>query len=210
MSNLDNLVAEILQQAQKEANRILAKTKAENLEFTEKENKKIQREVDILEQKSEEEAISLKERILSNANLKSRDMILQAKEELVDRVLEKALERLKNIDKDSYLDFIENTLKSLNISKNAEIILTKKMRDMLGEEIFGYKVSDDVVESGCSIKDGNLIYNNEFSNLLEFNKEDLEKRINKFMEYSIKFDFIPATEEDIEEHKWEKYKLNIK
>ena len=179
MSNLDNLVAEILQQAKKEANRILAKAKAENLEFTEKENKKIQREVDILGQKSEEEAISLKERVVSNANLKSRDMVLQAKEELVDRVLEKALERLKNIDKDSYLDFIENTLKSLNVSKNAEIILTQKMKDILGNEVFGYKVSDDVVESGCSIKDGNLIYNNEFSNLLEFNKEDLEKEILK-------------------------------
>ena len=179
MSNLDNLVAEILQQAKKEANRILTKAKAENLEFTEKENKKIQREVDILEQKSEEEAISLKERILSNANLKSRDMILQAKEELVDRVLEKALERLKNIDKDSYLDFIENTLKNLNISENAEIILSRKMKNILGDEIFGYKVSDNVVESGCSIKDGNLVYNNEFSNLLEFNKEDLEKEILK-------------------------------
>ena len=179
MSNLDNLVAEILQQAQKEANRILAKTKAENLEFAEKENKKIQREVDVIEQKSKEEAISLKERILSNANLKSRDMILQAKEELVDRVLEKALERLKNIDKDSYLDFVENTLKNLNMSKSIEIILTKKMKDILGDEIFGYKVSDDVVESGCSIKDGNLVYNNEFSNLLEFNKEDLEKEILK-------------------------------
>ena len=179
MSNLDNLVAEILQQAQKEANRILAKTKAENLEFTEKENKKIQREVDIIEQKSKEEAISLKERILSNANLKSRDMILQAKEELVDRVLEKALERLKNIDKNSYLEFAENVLKSLKISKNAEIILTRKMKEEFGDEIFGYKVSDDVVESGCSIKDGNLIYNNEFSNLLEFNKEDLEKEILK-------------------------------
>ena len=179
MSNLDNLVAEILQQAKKEANRILAKVKAENLEFTEKENKKIQREVDILEQKSEEEAISLKERILSNANLKSRDMILQAKEELVDRVLEKALERLKNIDKDSYLDFIENTLKNLNVSKNTEIILTKKMKDILGDEIFGYKISEDVVESGCSIKDGKVVFNNEFSNLLEFNKEDLEKEILK-------------------------------
>ena len=179
MSNLDNLVAEILQQAKKEANRILTKVKAENLEFTEKENKKIQREVDILEQKSKEEAISLKERILSNANLKSRDMILQAKEELVDRVLEKALERLKNIDKDSYLDFIENTLKNLNVSKNTEIILTKKMKEILGDEIFGYKVSDDVVESGCSIKDGKVVFNNEFSNLLEFNKEDLEKEILK-------------------------------
>ena len=42
------------------------------------------------------------------------------------------------------------------------------------------------------------------------NREDLEKRINKFMEYSIKFDFVTVTEEDIKEHKWEKYKLNIK
>ncbi len=179
MSNLDNLVAEILQQAQKEANRILTKAKAENLEFTEKENKKIQREVDAIEQKSKEEAISLKERVISNANLKSRNMLLQAKEELVDRVLEKALERLKNIDKNSYLEFVKNVLKGLKISKNAEIILTRKMKDELGEEIFGYKISDDVVESGCSIKDGNLIYNNEFSNLLEFNKEDLEKEILK-------------------------------
>ena len=179
MSNLDNLVAEILQQAQKEANRILTKAKAENLEFAEKENKKIQREVDVIEQKSKEEAISLKERILSNANLKSRDMILQAKEELVDRVLEKALERLKNIDKDSYLEFIENTLKKLNISENAEIILSRKMKNILGDEIFGYKVSDVVVESGCSIKDGKVVFNNEFSNLLEFNKEDLEKEILK-------------------------------
>ena len=179
MSNLDNLVAEILQQAQKEANRILTKAKAENLEFFEKENKKIQREIDVIEEKSKEEAISLKERILSNANLKSRDMILQAKEKLVDRILEKALERLKNIDKDSYLEFVKNVLKGLKISKNAEIILTRKMKDELGEEIFGYKISDDVVESGCSIKDGNLIYNNEFSNLLEFNKEDLEREILK-------------------------------
>ena len=106
-------------------------------------------------------------------------MILQAKEELVDRVLEKALERLKNIDKNSYLKFVENILKTLNISKNAEIMLTRKMKDELGEEIFGYKISDDVVETGCGIKDGNLIYNNEFSNLLEFNKEDLEREILK-------------------------------
>ena len=42
------------------------------------------------------------------------------------------------------------------------------------------------------------------------NENDLEKRINKFMEYSIKFDFILAIEEDIRKYKWEKYKLNIK
>lgn len=183
MSNLDNLVAEILQQAQKEANRMLTKAKTENSEFSEKENKKIQKEVDAINDKAAEEAQALKERVISNANLKSRDMILQAKEELVEDVLERVLERLKNIDTKKYLKFVENILKNLNLSKNAELIVTKDMRLALGDKILDYKISDQTVESGCSIKDGNLIYNNEFSNLIEFNREELEREIlNKIFE----------------------------
>ena len=183
MSNLDKLVAEILQQAQKEANRMLTKAKTENSEFSEKENKKIQKEVDAINDKAQEEAQALKERVISNANLKSRDMILQAKEELADDILEKVLERLKNIDAKKYLKFVENILKNLNLSKNAELIVTKDMRVALGDKILDYKISDQTVESGCSIKDGNLIYNNEFSNLIEFNREELEREIlNKIFE----------------------------
>ena len=183
MSNLDKLVAEILQQAQKEANRMLTKAKTENLEFSEKENKKIQKEVDVINDKAQEEAQALKERVISNANLKSRDMILQAKEELADDILEKVLERLKNIDAKKYLKFVENILKNLNLSKNAEVMVSKDMKLALGDKILDYKISDQTVESGCSIKDGNLIYNNEFSNLIEFNREELEREIlNKIFE----------------------------
>ncbi|MBF0992489.1 MAG: V-type ATP synthase subunit E [Fusobacterium sp.] len=183
MSNLDKLVAEILQQAQKEANRMLTKAKTENSEFSEKENKKIQKEVDVINDKAQEEAQALKERVISNANLKSRDMILQAKEELADDILEKVLERLKNIDTKKYLKFVENILKNLNLSKNAEVMVSKDMKLALGDKILDYKISDQTVESGCSIKDGNLIYNNEFSNLIEFNREELEREIlNKIFE----------------------------
>ena len=183
MSNLDNLVAEILQQAQKEANRMLTKAKTENSEFSEKENKKIQKEVDAINDKAQEEAQALKERMISNANLKSRDMILQAKEELADDILEKVLEKLKNIDSKKYLKFVENILKNLNLSKNAEVMVSKNMKLALGDKILDYKISDQTVESGCSIKDGNLIYNNEFSNLIEFNREELEREIlNKIFE----------------------------
>ena len=183
MSNLDNLIAEILQQAQKEANRMLTKAKTENSEFSEKENKKIQKEVDAINDKAQEEAQALKERVISNANLKSRDMILQAKEELADDILEKVLERLKNIDTKKYLKFVENILKNLNLSKNAEVMVSKDMKLALGDKILDYKISDQTVESGCSIKDGNLIYNNEFSNLIEFNREELEREIlNKIFE----------------------------
>ena len=183
MSNLDNLVAEILQQAQKEANRMLTKAKTENSEFSEKENKKVQKEVEAIKDKATEEAQALKERVISNANLKSRDMILQVKEELVDDILERVLERLKNIDTKKYLKFVENILKNLNLSKNAEVIVSKDMRLALGDKILDYRISDQTVESGCSIKDGNLIYNNEFSNLIEFNREELEREIlNKIFE----------------------------
>ena len=183
MSNLDNLVAEILQQAQKEANRMLTKAKTENSEFSEKENKKVQKEVEAIKDKATEEAQALKERVISNANLKSRDMILQAKEELVDDILERVLERLKNIDAKKYLKFVENILKNLNLSKNAEVMVSKDMKLALGDKILDYKISDQTVESGCSIKDGNLIYNNEFSNLIEFNREELEREIlNKIFE----------------------------
>jgi len=183
MSNLDKLVAEILQQAQKEANRMLTKAKTENSEFSEKENKKIQKEVDVINDKAQEEAQALKERVISNANLKSRDMILQAKEELADDILEKVLERLKNIDTKKYLKFVENILKNLNLSKNAEVMVSKDMKLALGDKILDYKISNQTVESGCSIKDGNLIYNNEFSNLIDFNREELEREIlNKIFE----------------------------
>lgn len=183
MSNLDKLVAEILQQAQKEANRMLTKAKTENSEFSEKENKKIQKEVDTINDKAQEEAQALKERVISNANLKSRDMILQAKEELADDILEKVLERLKNINTKKYLKFVENILKNLNLSKNAEVMVSKDMKLALGDKILDYKISDQTVESGCSIKDGNLIYNNEFSNLIDFNREELEREIlNKIFE----------------------------
>lgn len=183
MSNLDKLVAEILQQAQKEANRMLTKAKTENSEFSEKENKKIQKEVDAINDKAQEEAQALKERVISNANLKSRDMILQAKEELADDILEKVLEKLKNIDTKKYLKFVENILKNLNLSKNAEVMVSKDMKLALGDKILDYKISDQTVESGCSIKDGNLIYNNEFSNLIDFNREELEREIlNKIFE----------------------------
>ena len=183
MSNLDKLVAEILQQAQKEANRMLTKAKTENSEFSEKENKKIQKEVDVINDKAQEEAQALKERVISNANLKSRDMILQAKEELADDILERVLERLKNVDAKKYLKFVENILKNLNLSKNAEVMVSKNMKLALGDKILDYKISDQTVESGCSIKDGNLIYNNEFSNLIEFNREELEREIlNKIFE----------------------------
>lgn len=81
MSNLDNLVAEILQQAQKSKTEYYKNKKAENLEFTEKENKKFKREVDIIEQKSRKLCVSLKKNFIQ-CNLKSKGYDTSSKRKL--------------------------------------------------------------------------------------------------------------------------------
>lgn len=177
MSNLNNLIEEIVQEAKKEANQIIEKIKIENLNFSENENKKIEKTCKEIQQKAEIEAIAEKERIISNANLKARDMVLLAKQEIVSEILNRVLEKLKNLEESEYLNFVESVLGKINKTEKTEIILSNTMKEKLGEEILGYKVSSQTVDSGCSIKTGEIIYNNEFTTLLDFYREDLEKEI---------------------------------
>lgn len=177
MSNLDNLITEILKQAQEEAEKTLAEAKLERDKYADVEKKKLDKEIESIKQKAEIEAISIKEKVLSNANLKTRDMILKAKDELTERVLNKVLEKLKDLNREDYLRFVENILRNLKLSQGAEILLTEKMKKELGTNILGYKISEQTVESGCSIRDGKVVYNNEFSNIIDFNREDLEREI---------------------------------
>lgn len=177
MSNLNNLIEEIVQEAKKEANQIMEKTKVENLNFSENEDKKIEKLCKEIQQKAEIEAVADKERMISNANLKARDMVLLAKQEIVSEILSKALEKLRNLEESEYLNFLKTVLEKVNKTEETEIILSNSMKEKLGEKVLGYKVSSQTVDSGCSIKTGEIIYNNEFTTLLDFYREDLEKEI---------------------------------
>lgn len=177
MSNLNNLIEEIMQEAKKEANEIMETVKVENLEFSENETKKIEKLCKEIQQKAEIETAVEKERIISNAKLKARDMVLSAKQEIVSEILNKVLEKLKNLEEADYFHFVENVLKQIGKTEEAELILSNGMKKKLGKKIAGYKISSQTVDSGCSIKIGEIIYNNEFTTLLDFYREDLEKEI---------------------------------
>ena len=62
-------------------------------------------------------------------------------------------------------------------AKNGHQVTLYEKNEKLGKKILGYKVSSQTVDSGCNIKTGEIIYNNEFTTLLDFHREDLEKEI---------------------------------
>lgn len=178
MSHLDNLMKEIMQQAAKEAEELLAKAKLESSKFSELEEEKTEKKGREILQKAEIEGIAKKEKMVSNVRLKARDKVLFAKQEVVASVLKHVLEKLENLDEKQYLQFVENRVKQIKgLDHTTELLLTKEMKQKVGSEVFGYKVSEETVDSGCSIKVGDLLYNNEFTTLLDFYKEDLEKEI---------------------------------
>lgn len=175
MSNLDNIINEILQDADKEAKKLVEAAKAEVESLVGNKESEARKEADKIIEKAKVEAAQLKDRMVSNSNLTSRDMVLVAKQQMIDKVFELAKEKLKNLDSEKYLKFVENTIKNLEVKENTEILLTSKEKEKAGNELFGIKVSDEVVESGFSLKTGKIILNNEFSSIIDLVKEELEQ-----------------------------------
>lgn len=105
-------------------------------------------------------------------------MILVAKQEMINKVFELTKEKLKTLNHEDYLKFVENSLKTLDVKEDSEIILTESEKKLAGEKLFGIKVAKETVESGFSLKNGKIILNNEFSSLIDLIKEDLEREVS--------------------------------
>ena len=98
MSNLDNIINKILQDAQDEAKKIIEEVESEIAVLVGDSENKAQLEADKIVEKSRLESMQLKDRIISNSNLIARDMVLVAKQEVISMVFDRAKEKLKNLE----------------------------------------------------------------------------------------------------------------
>ena len=151
MSNLDNIIDEILQDAKNESKKIVEDAKSEVADLVGKTESEAQKDADKIIEKAKVEGAQSKDRIISNSSLTARDMILVAKQEMINKVFELTKEKLKTLNHEDYLKFVENSLKILDVKEDSEIILTESEKKLAGDKLFGIKVADETVESGFSI-----------------------------------------------------------
>ena len=95
MSNLDNIINEILEDAKKESEHILNDANQEKEKIIETKIDQANQEKDTILKKAESEAKGVYDRHLSQVVLKSRDNALFAKQEVIDSVLQKIKDKLK-------------------------------------------------------------------------------------------------------------------
>ncbi|NLJ97698.1 MAG: V-type ATP synthase subunit E [Tissierellia bacterium] len=178
MSNLENLTEKILEDAKNQASIIEEESKSVNDRIINSKIKEANEEKKRILDRAASEASLLKERTISNAELKARNEKLRAKQEVIDKVFNIAKERLGNLDEDKYISYLQSTLKNLKLTGEEFLVVPKTMRDKVKKLGIRLKVSEDeVVDSGFLIKDEGTTLNYTFDSLVEHNRDEFEAEI---------------------------------
>lgn len=125
MSNVKNITSKILKDAEAGKENILAVAAEEKDKIISKKVNSANEIAQEILDKAEVEEKSKKERVISSAKLKVRNNKLAAKQEIIDEVFEKSIDKLTKLSKKEFLSFVENTILSMNLTGKHTLILNE-------------------------------------------------------------------------------------
>ena len=126
MSNVKNMTSKILKDAEARKGNILATAEEEKNKILSKKVSSANEIAQEILEKAEVEAKSKKERVISSAKLKVRNNKLAAKQEIIDEVFEKSIDKLTKLSKEDFLNFVKNAISSMNLSGKQTLILNEE------------------------------------------------------------------------------------
>jgi V/A-type H+-transporting ATPase subunit E len=125
MAGVDKIKEKILQDAEVKTNEILEKARLQAKEVLEKANQKATQRVKEISQKSTHD-ISDKKRIINSiVELEMRKDILAAKQQSIESVFDKVLERMNNLEDNKYEQIIFDMLMATVESGEEEVVMSE-------------------------------------------------------------------------------------
>ena len=196
MSNLNNITSKIIKDAEEKRDEILNAAQVESDSIIAKETKKAKNlEVELIE-KAKIEAKARENRVISNARLKVRNNELKAKQDMISKVFEKAVERLNSLSTLEYKEYILRALDSLDLEGTEILIINKKDEDVINNKFLldlnnkliglGKKGKISILTNGNFdrgfILDRNgMQINNTFESLVKSLRSELELEVTKVL-----------------------------
>ncbi|WP_373898579.1 V-type ATP synthase subunit E [Haloimpatiens sp. FM7315] len=193
MANIDNLVGKIIEESENKKNEILANAKNEEQGIIKERIQKAETKKAEMLEKAEMEAISKKERIVSSSQLKVRNEKLEAKQKMIEKVFEEAVEKLADLPKEDFLKYVETKILSLDICGDESLILNSKGKEIVSENFVedinkkllneGKKGSIKLNSQTRNFKGGFILekngieINNTFEALVSAMKDELEYEV---------------------------------
>lgn len=171
MSNLDQIVKKIIEDAKTEADQILAQTRKESDQILETSKEHVSEEVDVILEHAKTDAKLTKERELSTIERQARDLILEARQETITRIFNLAIDELKDMDDETYKKGILSYIQKKQLTKDKQIVLPACRKNI---QIDGFNCCyDDQFLTGFKIQSDGICENHDYVELVQYLKEDL-------------------------------------
>lgn len=186
MSKLENLTSKIIQDSRLKADEILktAKDEAEKIMTKKSESANLVKKSYI--DKALIEGENRKQRIISSAELKGRNIRLKAKQEAISNIYDDAIAYLSKMEKNEFISYLKNCVSHLELSGNEEIILSKEFKNAVDDELLkelNLTLSTDnrEITGGFVIAFDGIEYNFTFEALVTSQKRELEHEVAEML-----------------------------
>lgn len=196
MSNLNNLTSKILNDAEEKKKYILADAEAQKDKIISKKTNRAEADKEEIITKANIEAEVKKARIISNAKLSVRNDMLRAKQDVISKVFNEAIEKLQSLSNGDYKYYVISTLDSLELEGTEVIIINEKDKDIFSNEFLealnkeleskGKKGSitlnmEGKFNGGFILDRNGIQINNTFEALINSLRGELEFEVNKVL-----------------------------
>jgi V/A-type H+-transporting ATPase subunit E len=193
MSGLDNLLNQIRNTAEEEANARLNQVRQQAEELIQNKKDLAEKEIENIKLKTDRKALEILEKAKSAAALQKRNAVLSAKQQIIESLLKTTLDKLNNLEDEAYFQIIRKMVSRYALSQDGQIIFSEKDKNRFPAD-FEEKLNQDILSKGGSLKisseirsfDGGfvLVYgdievNCTFTAMLASKHEILQDKINR-------------------------------
>ena len=208
MNGIVNITSRIETDAEKTANEILARAEHEAHEIRESFSAIAKSESEAILEKGNKLADERVLRLGGVAQLEARKMRLRAKQQMIDLAFKNALESLRSLSDEEYIEVLANLAVSASVSGNEEIILSAEDRERYGKAVTtlankkiagktqkmlsaagkllrgeGFRLSDETrsINGGLVLKEDTLEVDASFETIVRLMRDDLAGDVAKIL-----------------------------
>lgn len=194
MNGIEKITSRINADVQREIDEINAQAAAEAAEIAAQYARRAEQESQDIVARGRLAAAEREERLASVAQLEARKLILAAKQEVLEKTFDKALEDLLNLPEKEYTELLAKLIAQASQSGCEEVIFSQKDRPRYGKtavtranELLGDKgrltlsAQCRPIRGSFILSDGDVEVNCTFETLVRLQRRELDSQVAKVL-----------------------------
>ena len=190
MNGIEKIIGLIQSEGQAEIDTVLEKARADAAEITARYQDQSEAEAAELELKNQKNAAEHEERLISVAQMESRKVVLQVKQEMIEKAYALALKKLCSMQEDRYIEVLKQLILKASVSGREEVIFSPEIRETIGKTAVeqvnqatgkNLLLSEEtrLIPGGFILKDGNIEVNCAFDTLVRLERTETAGMVAK-------------------------------